>query len=152
MMSVRIGINGFGRMGRLGLRAARGRDGLELVRINEIATDAAGSAHLLKFDSVHGVWGPECAGEGDAIRIDDRSIAYSCNPALADTDWSDCDIVIEATGKHHKKPETLRGYFDQGVKKILVAARSQTVKTKSITGAPGSANSAQSLLRRSSVR
>jgi glyceraldehyde 3-phosphate dehydrogenase len=121
-MSVRIGINGFGRMGRLGLRAARGRDGLELVRINEIATDAAGSAHLLKFDSVHGVWGPECAGEGDAILIDDRSIAYSRNPALADTDWSDCDIVIEATGKHHKKPETLRGYFDQGVKKILVAA------------------------------
>ncbi|HSO84435.1 ArsJ-associated glyceraldehyde-3-phosphate dehydrogenase [Thiocapsa sp.] len=121
-MSVRIGINGFGRMGRLGLRAARGRDGLEFVRINEIAADAAGSAHLLKFDSVHGVWGPECAGEGDAIRIDARSIAYSRNPALADTDWSDCDIVIEATGKHHKKPETLRGYFDQGVKKVLVAA------------------------------
>lgn len=121
-MSVRVGINGFGRMGRLGLRAARGRDGLECVRINEIATDAAGSAHLLKFDSVHGVWGPDCAGEGSAIRIDDRSIAYSRNPALADTDWSDCDIVIEATGKHHKKPETLRGYFDQGVKKVLVAA------------------------------
>ncbi|NCC29211.1 MAG: glyceraldehyde-3-phosphate dehydrogenase, partial [Gammaproteobacteria bacterium] len=47
---------------------------------------------------------------------------YSRNPALADTDWSDCDIVIEATGKHHKKPETLRGYFDQGVKTVLVAA------------------------------
>ncbi|WP_296806929.1 ArsJ-associated glyceraldehyde-3-phosphate dehydrogenase [Thiocapsa sp.] len=121
-MSVRIGINGFGRMGRLGLRAARGRDGLECVRINEIATDAAGSAHLLKFDSVHGVWGPDCAGEGDTIRIDDRSIAYSRNPALADTDWSDCDIVIESTGRHHKKPETLQGYFDQGVKKVLVAA------------------------------
>ncbi|EGV16611.1 ArsJ-associated glyceraldehyde-3-phosphate dehydrogenase [Thiocapsa marina] len=121
-MTIRIGINGFGRMGRLGLRAARGRDGLDFVRINEIATDAAGSAHLLKFDSVHGIWGPECTGEGDAIRIDDRSIAYSRNPALADTDWSDCDIVIEATGKHHKKPETLRGYFDQGVKKVLVAA------------------------------
>lgn len=121
-MSVRVGINGFGRMGRLGLRAARGRDGLECVRINEIATDAAGSAHLLKFDSVHGVWGPDCAGEGNRIRIDDRSIAYSRNPALTDTDWSDCDIVIEATGKHHKKPETLRGYFDQGVKKVLVAA------------------------------
>ncbi|RKT45338.1 ArsJ-associated glyceraldehyde-3-phosphate dehydrogenase [Thiocapsa rosea] len=121
-MSVRVGINGFGRMGRLGLRAARGRDGLEFVRINEIAADAAGSAHLLKFDSVHGTWGPDCTGEGDAIRIDGRSIAYSRNPALADTDWSDCDIVIEATGKHHKKPETLRGYFDQGVKKVLVAA------------------------------
>lgn len=121
-MSVRIGINGFGRMGRLALRAAQGRGGLELVRINEIAADAAGSAHLLKFDSVHGVWGPECVGEGDAIRIDGRSIAYSSNPVLADTDWSDCDIVIEATGKHHRKPETLRGYFDQGVKKVLVAA------------------------------
>jgi glyceraldehyde 3-phosphate dehydrogenase len=121
-MSVRIGINGFGRMGRLGLRATRGRDGLEFVRINEIATDAAGSAHLLMFDSVHGIWGPDCTGEGDAIRIDGRAIAYSRNPALTDTDWSDCDIVIEATGKHHKKPETLRGYFDQGVKKVLVAA------------------------------
>lgn len=121
-MSVRIGINGFGRMGRLGLRAAWACDGLEFVRINEIATDAAGAAHLLKFDSVHGIWGPDCRGEADAIRIGDRSIAYSRNPALADTDWSDCDIVIEATGKHHKKPETLQGYFDQGVKKVLVAA------------------------------
>jgi glyceraldehyde 3-phosphate dehydrogenase len=121
-MSVRIGINGFGRMGRLGLRAAWGRDGLEFVRINEIAADAAGTAHLLKFDSVHGIWGPDCTGEGDAIRIDGRAIPYSRNPALADTDWSDCDIVIEATGKHHKKPETLRGYFDQGVKTVLVAA------------------------------
>jgi glyceraldehyde 3-phosphate dehydrogenase len=74
-MSVRIGINGFGRMGRLGLRAARGRDGLEFVRINEIATDAAGSAHRLKFDSVHGIWGPDCTGEGDAIRIDGQAVA-----------------------------------------------------------------------------
>ncbi len=121
-MSARIGINGFGRMGRLGLRAGWDRNGLEFVRINEIGTDAAGSAHLLKFDSVHGVWGPDCTGEGDAIRIDGRAIPYSRNPAPADTDWSDCDIVIEATGKHHKKPETLRGYFDQGVKKVLVAA------------------------------
>jgi glyceraldehyde 3-phosphate dehydrogenase len=109
-------------MGRLGLRAAWGWDGLEFSRINEIAADAAGSAHLLKFDSVHGVWGADCVGDHEEIRIDGRSIAYSRNPSLADTDWSDCDIVIEATGKHHKKPETLQGYFDQGVKKVLVAA------------------------------
>ncbi|HYQ71832.1 MAG TPA: glyceraldehyde 3-phosphate dehydrogenase NAD-binding domain-containing protein, partial [Gammaproteobacteria bacterium] len=59
-MTVRIGINGFGRMGRLGLRAGWGREGLSIVRMNEIATDAAGSAHLLKFDSVHGTWDVDC--------------------------------------------------------------------------------------------
>jgi glyceraldehyde 3-phosphate dehydrogenase len=122
MMSLRIGINGFGRMGRLGLRAAWGWEGFEIVRINEIATGAAGSAHLLKFDSVHGVWKPECSGEGEEIRIDDKVIAYSSNAVLADTDWSGCDIVIEATGKHHKKPELLQGYFDQGVGTVIVAA------------------------------
>ena len=73
-MSVRVGINGFGRMGRLGLRAAwdRGDDGpgLEFVHVNEIACDAAGAAHLLEFDSVHGRWGHDCAGDGDALVVD----------------------------------------------------------------------------------
>jgi glyceraldehyde 3-phosphate dehydrogenase len=54
--------------------------------------------------------------------IDDRSIGYSRNQALTDTDWSGCDIVIEATGKHHKRPDTLQGYFEQGVRKVIVAA------------------------------
>lgn len=121
-MSATIGINGFGRMGRLGLRAGRGREGIEVIRINEIATDAAGSAHLLQFDSVHGTWPVACSGEGENMTVDGRSIAYSRNPGIADTDWSACDIVIEATGKHHKKPETLQAYFDQGVKKVIVAA------------------------------
>ena len=55
-MSIRLGINGFGRMGRLGLRAGWQNAAFEIVRINETATDAAGSAHLLQFDSVHGSW------------------------------------------------------------------------------------------------
>ena len=54
--------------------------------------------------------------------VDGKAIGYSSNPAIADTDWSGCDIVIEATGRHHKKPETLQAYFDQGVKKVIVAA------------------------------
>ena len=54
--------------------------------------------------------------------IDDRALAYSSNTAIGDTDWSDCDIVIEATGKHHKKPDSLNTYFKQGVKKVIVAA------------------------------
>jgi len=121
-MSARIGINGFGRMGRLGLRAGWHRQDLEFAHINEIACDAAGSAHLLQFDSVHGTWPQECSGERDGLRIGDRSIGYSSQERLADADWSGCDIVIEATGRHHKKPETLQGYFDQGVKKVVVAA------------------------------
>ncbi len=121
-MTIRIGINGFGRMGRLGLRAGWNMPEIEIVRINEIATDANGSAHLLKFDSIHGTWNSDTAAEDDNIIVDDRSLAYSSNPDIGATDWSDCDIVIEATGKHHKKPESLNAYFAQGVKKVIVAA------------------------------
>ena len=121
-MTVRVGINGFGRMGRLGLRAGWGSEGLTIVRVNEIATDAAGSAHLLKFDSVHGTWDEDCEAEGEVMIVGGQRNACSRNPAIDETDWSDCDIVIEATAKHHKKPETLQSYFDQGVKKVIVAA------------------------------
>ena len=121
-MTVRIGINGFGRMGRLGIRAGWGREALSIVRVNEIATDATGSAHLLKFDSVHGTWAVDCDAEGDTMIVGGKHIACSRNPAISETDWSDCDIVIEATGKHHKQPETLQRYFNQGVKKVIVAA------------------------------
>ena len=121
-MSVRVGINGFGRMGRLGLRAGWGREGLAFVRVNETATDAAGSAHLLQFDSVHGTWDVACAGEGERMEVGGQAIAHTSHPDIAGADWSDCDIVIEATGQHHKRPETLQAYFDQGVRKVLVAA------------------------------
>ena len=121
-MTIHIGINGFGRMGRLGLRAGWFMPEFEVVRINEIATDAHGSAHLLKFDSVHGTWDQETAAEDGNMIVNGKSLAYSSNTTINETDWSDCDIVIEATGKHHKKPETLNHYFEQGVKKVIVAA------------------------------
>ena len=121
-MTIRIGINGFGRMGRLGLRAGWSMPEFDVVRINEIATDAHGSAHLLKFDSVHGTWDQETAAEDGHMIVNGKLLAYSSNTTIDETDWSDCDIVIEATGKHHKKPETLNSYFDQGVKKVIVAA------------------------------
>jgi len=109
-------------MGRLGLRAGWDMPEFDIVRVNEIATDAQGSAHLLKFDSVHGTWNQETAGEDGQMMIGGHSLAYSSNGAIDDTDWSGCDIVIEATGKHHKKPDTLNNYFEQGVKKVIVAA------------------------------
>ncbi len=120
-MAGRIGINGFGRMGRLGLRAAWGNPALQFVQINEISCDAAASAHLLKFDSVHGRFGPECAAADGALHIDDTPIAYSSHAAIGETDWSGCDVVIEATGRF-RKVEQLQAYFDQGVKKVIVAA------------------------------
>jgi len=121
-MPIRIGINGFGRMGRLGFRAGWDKQEYAIVHVNDIATDAIGAAHLLKFDSVHGTWQRETAASDDNLLVDGESLSYTSNKEIADTDWSGCDIVIEATGKHHKKPETLRNYFDQGVKKVIVAA------------------------------
>ncbi len=121
-MTIRIGINGFGRMGRLGLRAGWNMPEFQVVRINEIATDANGSAHLLKFDSVHGIWEKDTASDQHNIIIDEQTIAYTSDAQISQSDWSDCDIVIEATGKHHKNPDSLKTYFAQGVKKVIVAA------------------------------
>lgn len=95
-MAIPIGINGFGCMGRLGLRSAWGAEGLEFVHVNEIAGDAACSAHLLEFDSVHGTWNRDCSAQDGRLVVDGRGIGYSGNQAAGDTNWSGCDIVIEA--------------------------------------------------------
>jgi len=121
-MTLNVGINGFGRMGRLVLRAGWNNPDYRVTRVNEVATDATGSAHLLQFDSVHGTWSQDCEGAGDGIRIADNRVAYSKESSIDSVDWSGCDIVIEATGRHHKRPELLQAYFDQGVQKVIVAA------------------------------
>ncbi len=121
-MAINIGINGFGRMGRLGLRASWTNARFNFVHINEMSCDAATSAHLLKFDSIHGIWAPECSSDDSGlIHIDESTVTYSSNQAIAETDWSACDIVIEATGTF-RTVEQLQAYFDQGVKKVIVAA------------------------------
>ncbi len=120
-MTIRIGINGFGRMGRLTLRAAWADPGLRFVRINDPAGDPATLAHLLMFDSIHGRWDREVATDGDALVIDGQRIAITRNKDLAATDWSDCDVAIEASGKF-RKPDVLQPYFDQGVKRVVVTA------------------------------
>ena len=77
-----IGINGFGRMGRLGIRAAWGNPAFNFTHINEIAGDAATSAHLLKFDSVQGTWPVDCSAEGNEMIIDGQTLSYSSNQIL----------------------------------------------------------------------
>ncbi len=120
-MTIKVGINGFGRIGRLALRAAWGWPELEFVQINDPAADAATHAHLLNFDSVHGRWQHEASSEGDCIVIDGQRIKVSHNKAIADTDWSGCDLVIEASGKM-KTVAVLQAYLDQGVKRVVVSA------------------------------
>ena len=120
-MALNVGINGFGRMGRLTLRAAWGDPTLRFAQINDPAGDAATLAHLLNFDSVHGRWDREAAADGDAIVIDGQRIPLTRNKELAATDWSGCDVVVEASGKF-RKPDLLQPYLDQGVKRVVVTA------------------------------
>ncbi|PHS74033.1 MAG: type I glyceraldehyde-3-phosphate dehydrogenase [Porticoccus sp.] len=120
-MSIKIGINGFGRMGRLALRAAWDWPELEFVQINDPAGDAATLAHLLTFDSVHGRWYHEANAEDNAIVVDGQRVATSRNTRIEDTDWSGCDLIIEASGKM-KKTDVLDAYLVQGVKRVVVTA------------------------------
>ncbi|WP_028835004.1 MULTISPECIES: ArsJ-associated glyceraldehyde-3-phosphate dehydrogenase [unclassified Pseudoalteromonas] len=120
-MAIKIGINGFGRMGRLTLRAAFGWQGIEFVQINDPAGNAETLAHLLKYDSVHGTWSHDVTHDDNNVIIDGQAIRVTQNKAINDTDWSECDLVIEASGKM-KKTELLQAYLDQGVKKVVVTA------------------------------
>ncbi len=120
-MTIKVGINGFGRIGRLALRAAWDWPELEFIRINDPAGDAATHAHLLNFDSVHGRWQHEASSDGDCVVIAGKRLQVTANKAIADTDWSDCDLVIEASGKM-KTVAVLQGYLGQGVKRVVVSA------------------------------
>lgn len=121
MKKIKVGINGFGRIGRLTLRAAWDWPELEFVQINDPAADAATLAHLLNFDSVQGRWRHEASAQGNALRIGDKNIDVTANKAIADTDWSACDVVIEASGKM-KTVAVLQAYLAQGVKRVVVSA------------------------------
>lgn len=120
-MTIKIGINGFGRIGRLTMRAAWQMDDLEIVHINDPAADAATYAHLLNFDSVHGRWHHEARADGERMIIAGKELRVTANTAIADTDWSACDVVIEASGRM-RKTSLLQAYLDQGVKHVVVTA------------------------------
>lgn len=121
MGKIKVGINGFGRMGRLTLRSAWGSDEFEFVHINDPAGDATTLAHLLEFDSVHGRWAHPVASDGCNILIGDARISTSMNKSIEETDWSGCDLVIEASGKMKTKA-VLKAYLAQGVKRVVVTA------------------------------
>ncbi|WP_260958161.1 ArsJ-associated glyceraldehyde-3-phosphate dehydrogenase [Pseudomonas citri] len=120
-MAIKVGINGFGRIGRLVLRASWDWPEFEFVQINDPAGDPTTHAHLINFDSVHGRWHRAASAEGDSVVIEGKRIKVTANKAIADTDWSGCDLVIEASGKM-KSVAVLQAYLDQGVKRVVVCA------------------------------
>lgn len=120
-MAIKLGINGLGRIGRLALRAAWDNPELQVIKINDPGADAATFAHLLNFDSVHGRWQHKAEGDGDKILVDAESIAFSQHETIANNDWSECDVVLEASGKM-KTINILNDYLIQGVKRVVVSA------------------------------
>jgi len=119
---MKIGINGFGRIGRLVFRAAIEHPNLKIVQINDPGGDAETFAHLVNFDSVHGRWHKALnASKLDELSVDGKTIRLTGNRLISDTDWSDCDLVIESSGFMRKR-DLLQQYLDQGVKQVLVSA------------------------------
>ena len=125
MSKTRIGINGFGRMGRLALRAAWEWPEFEFVHINEVQGDAAAGAHLLTFDSVHGRWDHDARGEGSVLTIDGRSVGYSDDAQPGHVAWDDfgVDLVLECSGKF-RTPELLAPYFERDCLRFATPAAS----------------------------
>jgi glyceraldehyde 3-phosphate dehydrogenase len=122
-MSVRVGINGFGRMGRLAVRAAWDWKDLEIVQINEIKGGPRVAAHLLEYDTVHGRWSRDISHTEDAILIDGKRVTFSDRPQPGSIPWGSLgvDIVLECSGKF-RTVELLSPYFESGVRKVIVAA------------------------------
>jgi glyceraldehyde 3-phosphate dehydrogenase len=126
-MTTRIGINGFGRIGRLAVRGLAHRralgDDIEIVHINDPNADATTAAHLIEFDTVHGRYGGEVSTDGSDIEIDGQHITYSAHRTPGAVPWQarDVDIVLECSGVF-KTTETLAPYFERGVRKVIVAA------------------------------
>lgn len=119
----RVGINGFGRIGRLDFRVAWGDPHLEVVHVNDIAGDGGAAAHLLNFDSVHGRWELEADGDDGRISVGDRRIEFTNYGEPGEIPWAESgvEVVLECSGQF-RTVETLSRYFAQGVRKVVVAA------------------------------
>ncbi|CAN5436819.1 ArsJ-associated glyceraldehyde-3-phosphate dehydrogenase [soil metagenome] len=119
----RIGLNGFGRVGRLVLRAGWQSEELEFVHVNELEGGTEAAAHLLTFDSVHGRWDFDVGASQGRLTIGGSSLGFSSEEDPEDVPWDELevDVVLECSGKFRTR-EALDGYFRKGVKKVIVAA------------------------------
>jgi glyceraldehyde 3-phosphate dehydrogenase len=127
-MTVKVGINGFGRIGRLTVRALQGRDDLQLAHVNEIGGGVETAAHLLEFDTVHGRYGGEVGVADGGLVVDGAHVGFSQEPEPGMVDWDSAgvDLVLECSGAF-RTSELLAPYLDGRdnggtVRKVIVAA------------------------------
>ena len=122
-MTVRIGINGFGRIGRNVFRAGFNRPGLEFVAVNDLPTPTATLAHLLKYDSILGQFNAEVAAAEDGLVINGKKLKIFNSKSPAEIPWGDLgvEVVVESTGIFTAK-EKAEGHLHNGVKKVIISA------------------------------
>lgn len=121
-MAVKVGINGFGRIGRNVFRQALKRDDVEIVAVNDL-TDANMLAHLLKYDSVHGVLQEEVSVNGSNIVVGDKEIKVLAERDPANLPWGELgiDVVVESTGRFVDRDSSQK-HIDAGAKKVIISA------------------------------
>lgn len=121
-MTIKIGINGFGRIGRLVYRGALRDPNLEVVAVNDL-TDAQTLAHLLKYDTNHGILDADVSVDGDYIVVDGKKIRVHAERDPKNIPWGDLgvDYVVEATGIFRKR-EQAQWHIDAGAKKVIITA------------------------------
>ena len=124
-MTIRVGINGFGRIGRMVFRAAQNFDDIEVVGINDLL-EPDYLAYMLTHDSVHGRFRGEVAIEGNTLVVDGRSIRLTAERDPSQLKWNEvnADVVIESTGLFLTK-ETAQKHIDAGAKKVIMTAPSK---------------------------
>jgi glyceraldehyde 3-phosphate dehydrogenase len=133
IMTVRVGINGFGRVGRCFFRIAQGRD-VEIVAVNDLAGIAT-LAHLLAHDSTFGAMDAEVLAEDGALVVDGHRVAVTSEPDPALLDWSayDVDVVIESTGRFRTRDQAAM-HLKAGARKVLVSAPGKDVDVTIVLG------------------
>lgn len=122
-MSVKVAINGFGRIGRLVFRAAWENKNIEIVGVNGGGMDTKSLVHLLKYDSVHGTWKAQMEAKENSFVIDGKEFKVASQKDPAKLPWKDwgVDVVVEATGKFTKREGALK-HMEAGAKKIVISA------------------------------
>ena len=121
-MTIKVGINGFGRIGRNAFRAAMANPALEIVAVNDL-TDAETLAHLLKYDSIHGILDAEVKAEKDAIVVNGKAIKVLAERDPAALPWGalGIDVVVESTGRF-TDADKAAAHIKAGAKKVIISA------------------------------
>jgi len=149
-MTIRVGINGFGRIGRMVFRAARDFDDVEIVGINDLL-EPDYLAYMLKYDSVHGRFGGDVSVEGGALIVDGKNIRLTAERDPAALNWGelDVDVVVESTGLF-LTAETAQKHIDAGAKKVIMSAPSKDATPMFVFGVNHESYAGESIISNAS--